>query len=380
MSFGGVKHTYNFHGSFLGYSGRFDSDVIRKVQKHPDVLRIERDSEIRISSNLAGILATAPLTQNGATWGLARISHRERLGFSTFTKYLYAADAGKDVNVYLLDTGINIDHRDFEGRASWGTTTTDDNDDDMDGRGTHTAALIAGAKFGIAKRASVTAVKVLNSGEVGELSNIIKGFNWVVDDHKRKSSSTASFKGSVAVFGAGILGGDPQSTFAMAVNATISAGIHFAIAAGNDNHDACDAVNGLPKDAIVVGASTLGDERAYFSSFGRCLDLFAPGLNINSAWSGSTSAINTLSGTSTAAAHVAGTLAYLLSLQPDARTARAMSPAALRSDLVNIATYNVLASIPEYTPNLLLWNGGGESDYSKIVGERGNAQDFNADL
>jgi len=113
------------------------------------VLLIERDSEIRISSQTASKLVSEPVTQFGAPWDLARISHRERLDFKSFNKYLYAGDAGKDVNVYIIDAGINIGHGDFEGRASWGTTSTS-KDEDLDGSGTHIAGIIAGKKYGIA--------------------------------------------------------------------------------------------------------------------------------------------------------------------------------------------------------------------------------------
>jgi len=263
-------------------------------------LHIESDSEIHFSTPVARTLAPGPVTQNGAAWGLARISHRSKLDFSSFTRYLYTGDAGKDVNVYVLDTDININHQDFEGRATWGMTTTNDKDDGLDGLGTYSAALVAGAKYGVAKKATVTAVKVLNSGDVGQLSDIVKGLNWAADDHIKKpkvassGGSTASFKGSVAIFTAGILGGGPESAFAMALNATISAGIYFANAAGNDNRDACNTVNGSNENAVVLGASTLADERAYFSSYGECVDLFAPGVNILSASSGSSSARATL--------------------------------------------------------------------------------------
>lgn len=297
-----------------------------------------------------------PLTQNRASWGLARISHRNRLDFGTFNKYIFAANAGEDVNAYILDTGINIRHHDFEGRASWGTTTTGDKDDDLDGLGTHSAAIVAGREYGVAKKATVTAVKVLSSGAVGQLSDVVKGLNWVTDDHTKKinvaGTGGSSFKGSVAVLGTQIEGGDPQSAFAKAVTAAAGAGIHIAVSTGNDNNDACDDVNGIISDVLLAGVATIADERAYFSSYGRCVDLFAPGLNIQSAWSGSNGAVNTLSGGSAAAAHVAGTLAYFLSLQSDASTARNMTPEKLRTDLVNVATKDVLSNIPSETVNV----------------------------
>lgn len=257
--------------------------------------------------------------EKSAPWGLARISHRDSLSFGTFNKYLYAAEGGEGVDAYTIDTGINVDHVDFEGRAHWGKTIpTNDEDIDGNGHGTHCSGTIAGKKYGVAKKANVHAVKVLRSSGSGTMSDVIKGVEWAVESHNRKSKAAKDgkakgFKGSVANMS---LGGGKSPTLEIAVNAGVEAGVHFAVAAGNDNADACDSSPAAAENAVTVAASTLADERAYFSNYGKCTDVFAPGLNILSTWTGSKHAVNTISGTSMASPHIAGLLAYFVSLQP----------------------------------------------------------------
>ena len=154
----------------------------------------------------------------------------------------------------------------------------------------------------------------------------------------------------------------------MAVNAAVEVGLNFAVAAGNDNADACNYSPAAAANAVTVGASTLGDQRAYFSNYGKCTDIFAPGLNIESTWIGSKYAINTISGTSMASPHVAGLLAYFLSLQPksDSGFFSELKPAQLKKNLINIGSQGVLSDIPADTPNLLIYNGGGIGNLSEI--------------
>jgi len=151
------------------------------------------------------------------------------------------------------------------------------------------------------------------------------------------------------------LGGGKSPTLDLAVNAAVDAGIHFAVAAGNDNADSCNYSPAAAEKAVTVGASTLGDERAYFSNFGKCNDIFAPGLNILSTWIGSKYAVNTISGTSMASPHIAGLLAYLLSLQPAKDSAYAVvdiTPKKLKDNLISIATSGALTDVPSGTKNV----------------------------
>lgn len=312
-------------------------------------------------------------TEKSAPWGLARVSHRERLSFSTYNKYLYAHNAGEGVDAYVIDTGTNVDHVDFEGRAKWGKTIPEGDDDvDGNGHGTHCSGTVAGKKYGVAKKANVYAVKVLRSNGSGTMSDVVKGVEWAAQSHLEqvqaaKEGKRKGFKGSVANMS---LGGGKTEALDRVVNAAVDAGIHFAVAAGNDNAEACDYSPAAAEKAITVGATELGDVRSYFSNYGKCTDIFAPGSNILSTWIGSKYATNTISGTSMASPHVAGLLAYYLSLQPSADSEYAVAPitpAKLKADLLSVATVDAIRNMPAETPNLLAWNGGGCSNYSAIV-------------
>jgi len=371
-AFLGLKHTYNIAGSFLGYSGHFDDAVLAEMRRHPDIEYIERDQEVHT-------LKDTVETEKNAPWGLARISHRDTLSFGTFNKYLYSADGGEGVDVYVVDTGTNIDHVDFEGRASWGKTIpANDADEDGNGHGTHCSGTVAGKKYGVAKKANVVAVKVLRSNGSGTMSDVVKGVEYAAESHSTKMSEAKDgkhkgFKGSTANMS---LGGGKSPTLDMAVNAAVDAGIHFAVAAGNDNADSCNYSPAAAANAVTVGASTLADERAYFSNYGKCNDIFAPGLNIQSTWIGSKYAVNTISGTSMASPHIAGLLAYMLSLQPSKDSAYAVAditPKKLKANLISIATEGALSDVPSNTANILAWNGGGVANYTEIINKGGYA-------
>ena len=329
-----------------------------------------------------------PTTEKNAPWGLARISHRDALGFGDFNKYLYTDDGGEGVDAYVIDTGTNIEHVDFEGRASWGKTIpANDEDVDGNGHGTHCSGTIAGKKFGVAKKANIYAVKVLKSNGSGTMSDVVKGVEWAANSHTdslsaAKKGKKKGFKGSVANMS---LGGGKSRLLDMAVNAAVEAGLHFAVAAGNDNADSCNYSPAAAEKAITVGASTLADERAYFSNFGPCNDIFAPGLNVLSTWIGSKYATNMISGTSMASPHICGLLAYFLSLQPSNSSAYAVAgitPKQLKASIIGVATEGALTNVPADTDNILAWNGGGKSNFSEIVDDGGytvtrfNAEDF----
>ncbi|KAK9378232.1 peptidase S8/S53 domain-containing protein [Kockiozyma suomiensis] len=348
----GLKHVYSLANSFKGYSGRFEASTIDQIRRHPDVLYVERDSMV-YASELA--------TEKNAPWGLARISHRPALNFGTFNKYLFDSEGGAGVTAYVIDTGINVEHVDFEGRALWGKTIpSGDVDVDGNGHGTHCSGTVAGAKYGVAKKANVVAVKVLKSNGSGTMSDVVKGVEFAAESHAAEAKANKKgFKGSVANMS---LGGGKSPALDMAVNAAVDMGMHFAVAAGNDNADACSYSPAAADKAITVGASTLGDERAYFSNYGKCVDVFGPGLNIQSTWIGSPYALNTISGTSMASPHICGLMAYFVSLQPESGSEFAsavLTPAKLKANMINYATPDVLTGIPADTVNLLVFNGAG---------------------
>ena len=259
--------------------------------------------------------------------GLARISHRDRLRLSTFTKYEYDPTAGEGVDVYVIDTGINVNHVEFGGRASWGKTIPqNDVDEDGNGHGSHCAGTIASRSYGVSKAANVIAVKVLGSNGSGSMSDVVGGVVWAATQASEKAAKAAAeyaatgrttHKGSVANMS---LGGGKSRALDDAVNRAVDAGLHFAVAAGNDNRDACSYSPAAAEKAVTVGASTFSDERAYFSNHGKCVDVFGPGLNIKSTYIGSNNAIATLSGTSMATPFVAGSAALYLQTHGKAKT------------------------------------------------------------
>ncbi|KAF8911623.1 peptidase S8/S53 domain-containing protein [Gymnopilus junonius] len=330
----GVSQVYDSH--IKGYAGRFTDSVVEQIRRMPEVAYVEKDQVVKALD-----------IQKSAPWGLARISHRSRLTLGTYSKYLYDPQGGEGVDVYVVDTGINIEHVEFEGRASWGKTIPlNDVDEDGNGHGSHCAGTIASAKYGVAKKAHVIAVKVLGSNGSGSMSDVVGGVAWAAKSAKAKLQAAAaelaatgktSHKGSVANMS---LGGGKSQALDQAVNRAVDGGLHFAVAAGNDNRDACNYSPAAAEKAVTVGASTVGDERAYFSNHGECVDVFAPGLNIVSTYKGSPYATATLSGTSMASPHTAGLLAYLLSLYPS----KEFNPTFVNDELVSLHSQRVLSS------------------------------------
>jgi len=309
----GIQHVYD--GSINGYAGRFTRRVIDLVRARSEVAYIEQDQIVRITD-----------VQHDPPWGLARISHRPRLSpstGSTASSYEYSSVGGEGVDVYVLDTGIYTQHQEFEGRASWGITIPKHSvDADMHGHGTHCAGTIASRKYGIAKKANVIAVKVLGSNGSGSMSDFVAGVDWTYNQVMKKAKAaeveyratgTTTYKGSVANIS---LGGGRSKALDDAVNNVVDQGLHFSVAAGNDNRDACQYSPAAAEKPITVGASNLCDQHAPFSNHGSCVDVFAPGQEIVSTGIGSPTDISTRSGTSMAAPHTAGLLAYLLSIYP----------------------------------------------------------------
>lgn len=362
MSTKGVKHHYNMN-LFKGYSGKFTPDVLDLIRKDPQVEFIEPDSIVRASDdNPNQFLAT----QSNAPWGLARISTRNVLTVGSFKNYLYDSRGGEGVTAYVIDTGINTQHVDFEGRARWGKTIpVNDRDSDQNGHGSHVAGTIAGKQYGVAKKANVVAVKVLRRDGSGLMSDVLKGVEYATNQHiqaqQAAKNSNKKFKGSTANMS---LGGGLSRSLDSAVNAAVDAGITFAVAAGNDNADACNYSPAAAEKAVTVGSSTIDDQRSSFSNRGKCVNIFAPGSNIKSIWIGSSTATNTISGTSMASPHVCGLLTYFLSLQPAVSSGFYLppSPVKLKQLLLSLSTSGKLKLNDFQTDNKLAYNNGGSSD------------------
>ncbi|KAG8944826.1 subtilisin-like serine protease, partial [Tulasnella sp. 419] len=252
--------------------------------------------------------------------------------------YTYNSKAGEGVDVYVLDTGIYVEHETFEGRAKWGYSAVSGNTDGH-GHGTHCAGTIAGKQFGVAKKANVIAVKVLSDSGSGSTSGIIAGIDWVISQYK------ASGRPSVISMS---LGGSKDTTLDNGVTAAVNSGVHVVVAAGNSNVDAKNTSPARAPLVITVGASTIADARASFSNYGAVVDVFAPGQDVISSWIGSTTATNKISGTSMATPHVAGLAAYLLSIHGP------LSPADLTTKIKELAVKGALTAIPSSTTNALI--------------------------
>lgn len=354
---GGILDSFNINNVLHGYTGFFNEATINMIRRNPLVKFVERDSIVHASEFD---------TQKGAPWGLARVSHREPLSLNSFNQYLYDNEGGKGVTAYIIDTGVNVEHDEFKGRAKWGSTIPEgDADVDGNGHGTHCAGTIGSNAYGVAKGADLVAVKVLRSNGSGSMSDVVKGVEFATKSHlEAVKENKKGFKGSTANMS---LGGGKSPALDMVVNAAVKAGIHFAVAAGNENQDACNTSPASAENAITVGASTIADARAYFSNYGKCVDIFAPGLNILSTYIGSNSATATLSGTSMASPHICGLLSYYLSLQPSgdsqfALSGNGVSPSQLKKNLIHYGSKGVLSDIPDDgTPNILAFNGAGHN-------------------
>ncbi|EMG47620.1 PRB1 Cerevisin [Candida maltosa Xu316] len=349
---GGITDVFDISSLFSGYTGYFMDSTIEMIRKNPLVAFIEKDSIVQ---------ANEFAIEKGSPWGLARVSHRQPLSLSSFDQYLYDSEGGSGVTAYVIDTGINVNHAAFDGRAKWGATIpSGDSDIDGNGHGTHCAGTIGSTPYGVAKNVQLRAIKVLRSNGSGTMSDVVKGVEKAVQLHQAESKKKGH-KGSVANMS---LGGGKSPALDLAVNAAVKNGVHFAVAAGNENQDACNTSPASAEGPITVGASTISDERAYFSNYGKCVDIFAPGLNILSTYIGSDTATAYLSGTSMASPHVAGLLSYYLSLQPGSDSeyfTESIDPKSLKKKLIDFGTKDILTDIPADTPNILAFNGAGHN-------------------
>jgi subtilisin family serine protease len=289
----------------------------------PGVAMVSEDGVVR-----------AVATQSPATWGIDRVDQRER---PLDNSYTYLTDAS-GVTAYVIDTGIRITHAELGGRARHGFSASGGTADDCNGHGTHVAGTIGGATYGIAKGVQLVAVRVLDCGGSGTSEGVISGIDWVTANHTGPSVANMS------------LGGSANPAINAAVAVSVDSGVTYAVAAGNESTDACGRSPASEPSAITVGATTSTDTRSTFSNFGTCVDVFAPGSDITSAWIDSDTAIRTISGTSMATPHVAGVAALYLAGNPIA------SPAQVAAAIVDGATPGSVADPGTGSPDLLLFS------------------------
>ncbi|NUT37094.1 MAG: S8 family peptidase [Hamadaea sp.] len=326
---GSVKHTYQH--ALRGFATKMSATAAARLAANPAVAFVEQNRTVSVAGTQSPT----------ASWGLDRIDQR---ALPLDNSYTYANN-GAGVKAYILDTGINFSHTDFGGRAVSGVDTQDNDSDasDCHGHGSHVAGTVGGTSYGVAKGVTLVGVRVIGCNGSGTYAGVIAGVDWVTADHAAGARAVANMS----------LAGPYDAGLNTAVERAINDGVVFAVAAANNNTDACSFSPAMVPAAITVGATTNTDTRASYSDYGYCVDIFAPGSGITSAWIGSNTATNTVNGTSMATPHVAGAAALVLAANPG------FTPQQVRDKLVvNTATYNAVTDPGPGSPNRLLYVGG----------------------
>ncbi|MFD5015600.1 S8 family peptidase [Streptomyces chartreusis] len=314
-----------FGTALNGYSATLSATEARRLAADPAVASVEQNQRVRL----------ADTTQTSAPWGLDRI---DQAALPLSGTYTYPDSAGSGVTAYVIDTGVRITHQQISGRAAYGYDAVDGDTtaSDGNGHGTHVATTIAGSTYGVAKKANIVAVRVLDNSGSGTTAGVIAGIDWVTANHSGPSVANMS------------LGGSASTSLDTAVANSIASGVTYAVAAGNSSANASSYSPARVATAITVGATTSSDARASYSNYGSVLDIFAPGSSIIAGYNTSDTATATLSGTSMATPHVAGAAAVYLASHTSA------TPAAVASALTGGATANVVTSPGSGSPNRLL--------------------------
>ncbi|WP_328462676.1 S8 family peptidase [Actinoplanes sp. NBC_00393] len=316
----------NYSAAVEGFHLSATAAQARRIAADPAVQYVEQDATITTAGRQSGYVP----------WGADRIDQRSLPLSSTYT-YRSAAD----VTAYVIDTGIRTSHQQFGGRAvdGWDFVDGDAVADDCHGHGTHVAGTVGGATYGVAKDVKLVGLKVLGCDGYGSYTAFIAAVDWVTANAKLPAVANMS------------LGGPVSRTLDAAIERSIDKGITYAVAAGNENQNACDFSPAGTAAAITVGAVDMADARASFSNYGSCVDLFAPGVNIMSAGKDSDSAVALMSGSSMATPHVAGAIALELAAHPD------WTPQQVRDDLVANAGTDLVRDPGTDSPNRMLFTG-----------------------
>ncbi|KOU22171.1 serine protease [Streptomyces sp. WM6372] len=311
---GELKRTYSSGVNGFSAAGLSETEA-KRLAADPAVGKVVQNKKFTIKAT----------QDNPPSWGLDRIDQTAKTGDK---KYSYPDSAGEGVTAYVIDTGIRTTHKDFGGRATSGFDAVDNDDkaDDGNGHGTHVAGTIAGTAHGVAKKAKLVAVRVLDDNGSGTTEQVVAGIDWVTQHHSGPSVANMS------------LGGGADEALDEAVRRAIASGVTFAVAAGNESADAGQGSPSRVPEAITVASSTIDDAQSSFSNFGSVVDLYAPGSDITSDWNDSDTGTKTISGTSMATPHVVGAAAVYLAGHPSAtpaQTAAALTAAATSGAVTN---------------------------------------------
>ena len=337
-----------FSNAVDGFVADLTPTDINELRTNPNVVSIEPDRVVALSD-----------TQNGATWGIDRIDQRALPLNQTYT---YTA-TGSGVTAYVIDSGINSANTEFTGRILNGFTAINDGrgTDDCLGHGTHVSGTIGGTTYGIAKHVSIVHVRVFDCTGSGTTATVIAGIDWMISNHAAGAPAVANMS----------LGGAYSSTFNASVAKGVTDGVTIAVAAGNENIDACTKSPASEASVIAVGATQSDDQRASFSNWGTCVDVFAPGLGIRSAYIATSTqpaatSTATMSGTSMATPHVAGVAALYL------QNNKTATPAAVRTAILGAATRNVVLNAGSGSPSSLIYSASFTSAPASVPGAPGS--------
>lgn len=297
---------------------------VEAMKKNPKVVSVENDTIMKVDAT----------TQSNPDWGLDRIDQKN-LPLDSAYSYL---QTGSGTTAYIVDTGILSTHQQFSGRVLSGYTAISDGNgtSDCHGHSTHVAGTVGGSTYGVAKNVSLVPIRILGCDGSGASSNVIAGLDWILKNGKKPAVVNMS------------LGGEANASLDSAVENLFNNGYVMVVAAGNSNTDACSSSPARVSKAITVAATDSTDTRASYSNYGSCVDIFAPGSQINSSWIGSNTATKVLNGTSMATPHVVGVVAEMLQSTPTA------TPQTISTNLLNQASNNVVKN-PSGSPNRLLY-------------------------
>ncbi|HWI80992.1 S8 family peptidase [Ramlibacter sp.] len=321
-----LHHVYT--AAIKGFAATLPDAALAALRQNPNVESVEQDQTVSLSA-----------VENNATWGLDRIDQADR----PLDLLYHYNDTAPAVTAFIIDTGIRSDHVEFTGRIFPGYTAINDGrgTEDCNGHGTHVSGTVGGTTWGVAKQVALRPVRVLDCRGSGTWSGVIAGVDWVAGSTQRPAVANMS------------LGGGKSSSVNAAVAGAVAAGVTMVVAAGNSTADACNYSPASEPSALTVGATTSADAQASYSNYGSCVDLYAPGSSITSAWNTSASATNTISGTSMATPHVTGAAALVSQANPTA------TPGAVAAFLVANATPDRIGALGAGSPNLLLYSLAG---------------------